>query len=433
MVVLCELCECEAVLQCKVDGLLFCEDHGVSHLVRRPTHYFDKPTVSATEVDECVQHKGEAYVFYCQQDKVPVCRVCDRLNHHQHQVVTVEQGLDESRERFEKIAQDFETFYYDIRAHVDLAHKELSDVPKRKLHLEQCIEANFQKVVEILTKKKDELLEDLNKKCEDSERGLSEKVKKLEHAFEEAESLKKELETVDQRVAKAIFTFNSADKFLERKSDIEVLASLRHFLRYHPDEKVVNLGCIKFLETVSGDEKDIEMVAAPATSLFPPLVPGGLSIDENDGLMTMTTTVPEFLILSPKFNSGIHCWSVEFVEGPYLMVGLAKRDQVENGHIIMGHAGYSHRSACCLWYVNIHAPGYFNYGEIGQKIGNSDKNFTAKHGVAFTLKFDADSEVFSVINPETNEEFIICANIGKGLSPCFEFWNTGKYRVKMLN
>jgi hypothetical protein len=143
----CELCETEARLhrlQCVVDKLLFCKEHGTGHLLRRPTHHFQEPNFE--QGDECSEHKGEYYEFYCVQDQVPVCRVCDRLLHHEHAVIAVSQALENAKVEVEKVIRDLGSFRQDTHNNLQKIKQEDIQLTLRTSQLQNEMNKTFREL-----------------------------------------------------------------------------------------------------------------------------------------------------------------------------------------------------------------------------------------------------------------------------------------------
>eukprot|EP00475_Leptophrys_vorax_P037996 TRINITY_DN6623_c0_g1_i1.p1 TRINITY_DN6623_c0_g1~~TRINITY_DN6623_c0_g1_i1.p1 ORF type:complete len:516 (-),score=64.98 TRINITY_DN6623_c0_g1_i1:16-1563(-) len=420
MVLLCEVCELEAVSQCLDDGLLFCVAHGAQHMTRRPLHRVER---GVSNQEMCESHPNDPYVYYCVEDGTPVCRTCDRLKHHRHKVVTLQEAVQSQTDQFKKAIADLGERHLEISEAVGEC-KDSRQLLERVSNIKRDIQVHYDELVELVRKGRDEALSKLEICVQACEKRLGETRQTAERMI----LLQQDLENVQHHPAKSLLALKESLKLLDEC----VVPCLDIGLKF--SASVVS-------EVPFGVVGEDVLNMATMGSLFPPLDPSPsspLSVDESTGLISYTPDKSigksTWLTLLPVFRSGVHRWQVELLQGDYLMLGVVLRDKVTRRSLYISEEknDYSMRQHSCLWYMNIHAPGAYNYGSVGGTHLQTEA-FSSPVGSAVTLQYDGGSQTFSVINPSTGNLLPIGTCISQGVSPAFEFFCPTKLRVKLLN
>eukprot|EP00475_Leptophrys_vorax_P034490 TRINITY_DN5571_c0_g1_i1.p1 TRINITY_DN5571_c0_g1~~TRINITY_DN5571_c0_g1_i1.p1 ORF type:complete len:465 (-),score=102.62 TRINITY_DN5571_c0_g1_i1:1031-2425(-) len=461
---LCELCQCEAVSVCAQDELRFCSEHGASHLARRPAHRLRRLGSSDAMGDDgeqhqddafCNIHEGEPYVFFCVEDQVPICKVCDRVSHHLHKAMSLKDAVLTMIQP--RLSDQLTQIHSELMAEAQMGHK-VNDEAEIAQVLDDIGEY-FRELNQILTQEKLRVLKEVVHmtdfiKSERTRRPeqLAEKLQKVEHlmsilqgSFKPVELLQASCEA--ERLLLATSTdaqttsFNRTILEFQRPKDVEKLcrnlSGVVVRAQVH-SERVPSSPLVVHEHSNVMDEMKQDPVAEDSSSKIYQLFPDSmrmtnlLEMSNAEGIVRcLGESEGEFLITLPRFNEGVHKWTIQLLEGASLIIGVCATDLLDYK---VSNESERIQAASYLWCLNGDAPGSRNCGYLGQPFPGHSM-FQASPSTVITMKYDAHKQALYVILPgDSDRELLIGTRIPPaGVSAVFQFWEKSTVRITCLH
>ncbi|XP_078702531.1 tripartite motif-containing protein 2-like [Branchiostoma floridae x Branchiostoma belcheri] len=139
----------------------------------------------------CQKHKSQELVFYCETCNALVCTACTVVDHRpgkDHNPVEITSVAQTKKETLQGLLQDIDPRLRKIEASIEDVDKKMSKVIHSKDAATKQTNTYFRQLVDILQKRKEQILSRIEEQCQVDSKGLQAKKEAIEFALAELTS-----------------------------------------------------------------------------------------------------------------------------------------------------------------------------------------------------------------------------------------------------
>ena len=239
---LCDTCkESDAIASCcDCGGFFLCEGCVKIHKNIPATKYHDlmtlkdrsMPTNSFTSMKNsplCQKHPEEPLKLYCQDCEVLVCRDCVLVQHKSHKYRFVDDVIEEEKQKFKDITlQELGTILTSTKDAITGVEQMQAKVCSCRDHHIAELNKTFQEITEMLNKRKEILLDEINQITEETSSPLKEQQGNLT-------TLKKNIEKCHEFTTYTLRNGTNSEIMSARK---QMLARTKHLKEHHDSSQL---------------------------------------------------------------------------------------------------------------------------------------------------------------------------------------------------
>ncbi|KAM3864378.1 nuclear factor 7, brain-like [Diretmus argenteus] len=345
------------------------------------------------EVEEVCSKHPEVSKWFCKDEQIAVCPLCEFPDHHGHKVVPIGQAVREVTHLKEQLKSDLESLRDKRNKHIKVqkTYNEVVKHSKKQLEAtEKQIRAEFNKLHQFLKEEEEARLEALRKEEEEKGKTIS---RKMEIIQEKISSLSDSISAVKEDLQKHNVSFLSSYKATQTSARAQCSLSDPQLVSGALIDVAKHLGNLSFRvwEKMKDKVQFSPVILDPNTASPWLCLSDDLTSVGNEDRWQRFPGNPErntnyaFVLGSEGFSSGKHSWEVEVGDHPLWNVGLAKESiDRKKKRDTAPECGF-----WCLWYRN------------GKYMNGFGQTLTVKKRLQrIEVQLDYDRGEVSFYNPE---------------------------------
>ncbi|XP_062274209.1 nuclear factor 7, ovary-like [Scomber scombrus] len=286
----------------------------------------------------CDKHPEVPY-WFCEDEQIAVCPVCEFSLHQSHKVVPVEQAVSDLKDQLKSDLESLQDKRNKYKQVEKTYNEMIQHSKKQLLSTEKQIRAEFNKLHQFLKEEEESRLGALKEEEEQKGKTMSREMKKIQ---EQISSLSDSISAVEEDLQKHNVSFLSSYKPTQTRARAQSSLSDPQLVSGALINEAKHLGNLSFRVWEKMKEKVhfSPVIVDPNTAACSLFLSDDLTSVRQGDTKQQLPDNPErhtkypTVLGSEGFSSGKHSWEVEVGDHPDWLVGLAKESADRKGDVV---------------------------------------------------------------------------------------------------